>query len=233
MLFHPPLATGVLLRRYKRFLADIRLADGSTLTIHCPNTGSMRSCSSPGSMAAYSNSSNPNRKYPHTLEMVHTGKTWVGVNTARTNSLVAEAIEEKRIAEFSDAGKLRREVAVSKGTRLDLAFEQNGRTTYVEVKNCSLVEDGVAMFPDAVTERGTKHLQELLALAENGHRACIFFLIQRSDCDSFRPASHIDPLYSKTLQEAAARGVMILAYQARVSPASIEITRRLPCHLAI
>lgn len=233
MLFHPTLPTGVLLRRYKRFLADIRLADGSTLTIHCPNTGSMRSCSSPGSMAAYSHSSNPNRKYPHTLEMVHTGTTWVGVNTARTNSLVAEAIEEKRIAEFAGAGNVRREVAVSKGTRLDLALEQSGRTTYVEVKNCSLVENGVAMFPDAVTERGTKHLRELLALAENGHGACIFFLIQRADCDSFRPASHIDPLYSKTLQEVAARGVMVLAYQARVSPASIEIVRRLPCHLAI
>jgi len=231
MHFNPALTTATLIRRYKRFLVDVELADGSTLTIHCPNTGSMRSCSSPGSPVAMSVSDNPKRKYPHTLEMVQSDGTWIGVNTGLTNRLVAEAIDSGKIAEFQEVSTIRREVKVSDSSRLDLAVSHGEMTTYIEIKNCSLVEDGRAMFPDAVTTRGTKHLQELMALAKEGHGACIFFLVQRMDADSFAPAAHIDPLYSKTLKEAADSGVMVLAYQAEVSPAGIDVVRPLPIEL--
>ncbi len=229
MIFTPPLTTATLIKRYKRFLVDVKLADGSTLTVHCPNTGSMRSCSSPGSRVAISESDNPKRKYPHTLEMVHNGNTWIGVNTSRTNGIVADAINDGCIEEFRQVESIQREVKVSSGSRLDLAVTHQGAVTYVEIKNCSLVEDGCAMFPDAVTARGTKHLQELMTLVENGKGGCIFFLVQRMDTDIFAPATHIDPLYSSTLQEAVKKGVTMLAYQAEVTPAGIKVIRNLPC----
>ncbi|WP_136798580.1 MULTISPECIES: DNA/RNA nuclease SfsA [Desulfosediminicola] len=231
MQFNPPLTTATLIRRYKRFLVDVELTDGSTLTIHCPNTGSMRSCSEPGSPVAMSISDNPKRKYPHTLEMVQNNGTWIGVNTGLTNRLVAEAINDGQIAEFDKVTAIRREVKVSSSSRLDLAVSHNEMTTYVEIKNCSLVENGQAMFPDAVTTRGTKHLKELMILSEQGHGACIFFLVQRMDTDSFAPAAHIDPVYSETLKEAVDKGVMILAYQAEVSPHGIDVIRKLPCEI--
>lgn len=231
MFFNPPLTTATFIKRYKRFLVDVKLDDGSILTVHCPNTGSMRSCSTPGSLVAISRSDNTNRKYPHTLEMVETNSTWVGVNTARTNALVAEAIAEGRIDEFQDIDSIRQEVKVSDKSRLDLAVYRNQAVTYIEIKNCSLVENGCAMFPDAITERGTKHLHELMTLHSDGHGTCIFFLVQRMDTDCFAPAGHIDPIYSNTLKEASQRGVLVLAYQAIVSPAGIEIVRKLPVAL--
>jgi len=231
MFFNPPLATAVLVQRYKRFLVDVKLPDGQILTIHCPNTGSMRSCSTPGSLVAFSHSDNPARKYPHTLEMVQDRDVWIGVNTSRTNSIVAEALENGRIKEFQNITDIKREVTVTKGSRLDLAINRGGETTYIEVKNCSLVEKGRAMFPDAVTARGTKHLHDLMRLAGNGQGACIFFLVQRLDAESFAPAKHIDPLYSATLKEAASKGVTVLAYQAEVSLTGIEVVKKLPCDL--
>jgi len=231
MFFNPPLSTGTFIQRYKRFLVDVKLADNSILTIHCPNTGSMRSCSTPGSLVAFSKSDNKNRKYPHTLEMVQDNGTWVGVNTARTNSLVAEAIEHGTIREFADVHDIKREITVAKGSRLDLAVSHADQKTYTEIKNCSLVEGGCAMFPDAVTVRGTKHLRELITLVGKGKSACIFFLVQRKDAVRFAPADHIDPIYGDTLREAAATGVMVLAYQAEVSPTGIHVARRLPCDL--
>lgn len=228
MFFNPPLTTATLIKRYKRFLVDVKLEDGSILTLHCPNTGSMRSCSTPGSLVAFSQSTNPNRKYPHTLEMVRNNSTWVGVNTSRTNGLVAEAIAQGSIAELTKVQAIKREVKVSAKSRLDLAVSLKDTITYIEVKNCSLVEHGCAMFPDAITSRGTKHLHELIALAAAGKGACIFFLVQRMDAVRFAPAGHIDPLYTKTLREAARKGVMVLAYQAAVSPSGIEVARKLP-----
>ncbi len=231
MIFTPDLTTATLIKRYKRFLVDVKLFDNTTLTVHCPNTGSMRSCSTPGSLVAISESDNPKRKYPHTLEMVQDNSTWVGVNTSRTNGLVAEAIEQGRIAEFQQVESIKREVTVSKGSRLDLAVTHENSLTYVEIKNCSLVEENCAMFPDAVTARGTKHLQELMKLVDKGHKACIFFLVQRMDADHFKPAEQIDPIYANNLREAEAKGVMLLAYQAEVSPEKIEVVRKLPINI--
>jgi sugar fermentation stimulation protein A len=228
MQFPSPLTAGTLLKRYKRFLADIELADGDIITAHCPNTGTMLTCSTPGNPVRLSRSESPKRKYPYTLEMIQVGATWVGVNTARSNGLVAEAIKNGRIAEFGKIDTIKAEISLSRHTRLDLQIIQGDGSTYLEVKNCSLAIDGCAMFPDAVTARGTKHLHELVRLAGEGRRAAIFFLVQRMDAERFAPAVQIDPTYSLALRQALAAGVRVLVYQARVSPEGIEVVRPLP-----
>lgn len=231
MQFSSPLVHGTLIKRYKRFLADVRLENGEIITVHCPNTGTMLSCSTPGSRVCLSSSDNPKRKYPCTLEMVEDNSTWVGVNTSRTNGLVVEAIKKGGIAEFQDIHEVKTEIKTSDHTRLDLLVSHGSNSTYIEVKNCSLAIDGRAMFPDAVTARGTKHLHELTQLNSEGLSACIFFLVQRMDADRFTPATHIDSVYGETLLQAAKAGVMVLVYQAEVSPNGIEVVRQLPYSL--
>jgi len=231
MQFETPLQSATLVKRYKRFLADVTTAEGRKITVYCPNTGTMRSCSTPGSQVMLSTSPNLNRKYPQTLEMIRENDTWIGVNTGLTNTIVAEAIHEGRIKEFQNIDRITREIVTSKSSRLDLLLEQRDKKIYVEIKNCSLVEEGWAMFPDAVTTRGTKHLEELASLVEQGHQGVIFFCIQRSDADRFRPAAHIDPVYASTLAEVSNKGVQIIAYQAEVRPESISIRKAIPCFL--
>lgn len=228
MIFPKPLIAATLLRRYKRFLADVRLPDGTVLTVHCPNSGSMLGCAAPGIAACLSESDNPKRKYRHTLEMVKPEECWVGINTARTNDLVEEAFRQGLIEELTGCDKLRREVVSSPGSRLDFQMQEGDRPVFMEVKNCTLAENGNALFPDAVTSRGTRHLRELITLRESGARAIIFYLVQRTDTWRFTTAAHIDPLYAATCAEASKRGVEILAYQAEVTPASILVTGALP-----
>ena len=232
MQFKQDLQPGILIKRYKRFLADIELADKKVLTVHCPNTGSMLGCSEPGSPVMVSRSDNPGRKYPHTLEMVQAGSAWVGVNTSLTNKIVREALENRVVKEFGSLDLITQEVKTSAHTRLDFLLEREGSSIYMEVKSCSLAENRAAMFPDAVTVRGTKHLHELAALKKQGHRAAVFFCVQRQDADWFMPARHIDPVYAETLVRVASEGVMVLAYQADVNPKEIIITRKLPVKLA-
>ena len=227
-----PTRAGILLRRYKRFLADIRLEDGSTLTAHCPNSGAMLGCSTPGSPAIISRAANPLRKYPWTLEMVRENDTWIGVNTSRTNNLVREALENRTISDFGEMEAIVPEVKVSARSRLDFLLRAHGRDIYLEVKNCSLAKDGVAMFPDAVTARGTRHLLELEQLLTEGHQAAVLFCVQRADAQRFAPAAHIDLLYAETLARVHDRGVSVLAYQAEVRPREIRIVRKLPLTLA-
>jgi sugar fermentation stimulation protein A len=191
----------------------------------------MLSCSTPGSRVCLSRSDNPQRKYPFTLEMVEDNATWVGVNTARTNKLVVEALHKGLIAEIQEIIRVKTEVKTSAHTRLDLQVMQENTSTYIEVKNCSLAVERCAMFPDAVTARGTKHLHELIRLRGEGLKTCIFFLVQRTDADRFAPASHIDLTYSETLRQAAAKGVKILVYQAEVNPQGIDIIQPLPFSL--
>ncbi len=231
MQFETPLQPATLVKRYKRFLADVITEGGQEITVHCPNSGSMRGCSTPGSPVMLSTSPNLKRKYPQTLEMIREGDTWIGVNTMLTNKIVAEAILEGRIKELRNIDTLTREVCTSKSSRLDLLLERGDEKIYVEIKNCSLVEDGWATFPDAVTARGTKHLNELAELVKKGHRGVIFFCIQRTDAEKFRPAAHIDPLYAQTLAEVDRKGVEILAYQAEITPESIIINTKIPCSL--
>ena len=228
MNFDTPLIHGTLIKRYKRFLADVKLDNNKIITAHCPNTGTMLSCSTPGSAVCLSTSDNPKRKYPHTLEMVQDNNTWVGVNTSRTNKLVIEAIEKGQILEFLEPDRVKAEVKTSPKSRLDLLVTRGDKDTYVEIKNCSLAIDGCAMFPDAVTVRGTKHLNELIRLKKKGFGSCIFFLVQRMDADKFAPAAHIDKVYARTIAEAVKEGVQILVYQAEVNPAGIQVVRSLP-----
>jgi sugar fermentation stimulation protein A len=228
MKFNQPLQAAILIKRYKRFLADIETEDGRLLTVHCPNSGSMRGCSTPGSEVMISRSDNPKRKYPHTLEMVKVKTGWVGVNTARTNHLAAEAFAKGMVAEIGTVDHIQREVKISSKTRLDFLLQKGAKKIYVEVKNCTLVENDVAKFPDAVTVRGTKHLRVLLSLKQAGFEAAVFFCVQRQDSHSFAAAHHIDPEYGGTLSLVHSRGVLVLAYEAEVTPRAIEIVGPLP-----
>lgn len=233
MQFGQTLQPGKLILRYKRFLADVAMDDGRLLTVHCPNSGSMSGCKEPGSRVLVSLAANPKRKYAHTLEMVRVGTTWAGINTARTNGLVAEAVSAGVVAELTGIETIRPEVKVSEKSRLDFLLTRGEEKIYVEVKNCSLALGRAAMFPDAVTVRGAKHLAELLALRRTGCRAVVFFCVQREDVDYFSPAEHIDPGYAQALREVAAQGVEVLAYGAVLSPEAITIVRPLPVRLGV
>lgn len=228
MKFNQPLIEGTLIKRYKRFLADVRLQTGETVTAHCPNSGSMKSVSQPGSPVMLSLSGNPKRKLKYTLELIRVSGNWVGINTVLPNRLVQEGIETSLIPELLGYSIIRREVNYGSSSRIDLLLESAANKCYVEVKNVTLKVGDTAIFPDSVTRRGQKHLRELMAMVREEHRAVIFFLVQRGDCIQMAPADSIDPRYGELLREAHAGGVEILVYQARVSPQGIQITRRLP-----
>lgn len=225
------LLPGRLKKRYKRFLVDVALADGSQVTAHCPNTGSMRGCLAEGNPVLLSRSDSPARKYSLTLEMIQVNGFWVGVNTARSNHLVREAIDSGVVMDFGRVSGVQPEVRVSEKSRLDFLLHRGSEKIYLEVKNCTLVEGQTAMFPDAVTSRGTKHLLALAELAQQGHGAAVLFCVQRMDGESFAPAVHIDPVYARTLAAVAGQGVMVLAYQALVGPREIRLTHALPVRM--
>lgn len=231
MKFSQPLISGRLIKRYKRFLADIELEDGVIVTTHCPNSGSMLSCDIPGSPVKLSYHDNPNRKYPFSWEMVKANNTWIGINTMLPNKLVSEFILKGLIPELVGYEKIITEKKVSQHSRLDLMLEKENEQCYIEIKNVSLVQEGIARFPDAVTKRGAKHLRELIKLKEEGFRAVIFFLIQRQDGKYFMPANDIDPEYGRTLKEAHSKGVEILPYRAIVNPEEIRIDKKLEFYL--
>lgn len=231
MRFRPRLIRGTLIQRYKRFLADVRLENGETVTAHCTNTGSMLGCKAPGSAVYLSRSDNEKRKLAYTWEMIRIGGNWVGINTFHPNRLVADAVESGVIRELRGYKTIRREVKVSAHSRLDLCLEGRNGACFVEVKNVTLAVAGVAAFPDAVTERGTKHLKELMRLRRKGHRAVVVFVVQRSDCNYFRPADEIDAVYGRWLRRAVETGVEALPYRAEVTPREIVLTTRLPTKL--
>ena len=188
----------------------------------------MRGCSTPGSPVIISKSDNPRRKYAWTLEMVQANNVWIGVNTAMTNKIVREALENGTIDDFGRIEAVQSEVKVSARSRLDFLVQTATGPVYIEVKNCSLVEGNKAIFPDAVTSRGTKHLQELDRLRREGVQAAVLFCIQRADGICFRPAHEIDPVYAATMYEVLKNGVHVLAYRATVVPESVTITGKLP-----
>jgi sugar fermentation stimulation protein A len=230
MKFAAPLVEGRLVRRYKRFLADVELAAGGAVTAACPNTGSMMGCCEPGSRVWLSESDSPTRKYRHTWEIVESADVLVGINTGLPNRLVREAIEGGVIGELAGYGSIRPEVAFGEErSRVDLLLEDAVRPAcYVEVKNVTAAVTGrIALFPDAVSERGAKHLRELVRLKAQGLRAVLVFCVQRGDVDEVRPADAIDPVYGRTLREAIAAGVAVMAWRAKVTPREIAIASRL------
>ncbi len=233
MRFPAPLINGILIQRYKRFLADVRLADGTSVTAHCTNTGTMMGCQTPGSAVYISSCNGQRRRLAYTWEMIRINGSWVGINTLHPNRLVAEAVEAGTIRELRGYDSIRREVCTRDGTRLDICLEGSQGLCFVEVKNVTLAIDGIAAFPDAVTARGTKHLRELIRLKRKGHRAVVLFVVQREDCSSFRPADEIDHDYGRWLRRAARAGVEVLPYQARVTPEEIVLTSRLETQLGL
>jgi len=228
MRFEPPLLGGHLVRRYKRFLADVVLDDGRELTVHCPNPGSMKSLVRDGARVYVSDSENPGRKLRYTWELVRVGRHWAGVNTMRTNAIVGEALRKRRIPELAAYGDIRAEAPMGERRRVDFLLTQGGRRCFVEVKNVSLAEDGVARFPDSVTSRGRAHLLELRREVEEGNRAVMLYLVNRGDCGTAGPADGIDPAYGETLREVIASGVETLAYRAKVGTREIRVDRRIP-----
>ena len=231
MRFPSPLINGTLIQRYKRFLADVRLADGTIVTAHCTNTGSMIGCKAPGSAIYISRSANQRRRLAYTWELIRVNGHWVGINTLHPNRLVVEAIEAGALHELQGYRSIRREICTRQGTRLDVRLEGKDGFCFVEIKNVTLAIDGTAAFPDAVTARGKKHLRELIRLKRQGYRAVLLFVIQRDDCNSFRPADEIDQEYGRWLRRAARAGVEVLPYQARVTPQEIVLTTRLETRL--
>ncbi len=231
MKISPPFEKATLLKRYKRFLADIRLDSGELLTIHCPNTGSMKNCWAPETPCWFSRSNDPKRKLPGTLEVTTTVDGYLtGVNTQRPNKLVREAIENGTIVELQGYDNIRPEVKYGdENSRIDLLLTRGEQRCYVEVKNTTLgVGNGRVLFPDAVTTRGAKHLRELMGMVQLGHRAVLVFCVQHTGAETIGPADQIDPVYGATLREAIAVGVEVLAYGCQLTPGQIVIDRKLP-----
>jgi len=235
MRFATPLTEGRLIRRCKRFLADIALPNGTEITAHCANPGAMTGLNMPGLAAFLSYHDKPSRKLKYSLELVQLPDgTFVGINTSHPNHLVEEAITDGTIAELAGYANLRREVRYGKNSRIDILLEDGNRPPcYVEVKNVHLTRpDGphptAAEFPDSVTARGAKHLREMSDMVSQGARAVMVYLVQRADNDHFRIAADIDPTYAETLAEAREAGVETVCYACRVSPAGITVEKSLP-----
>ncbi|NIQ95699.1 MAG: DNA/RNA nuclease SfsA [Desulfuromonadales bacterium] len=225
-----PLIEARLLRRYQRFLADVELSDGTVVTAHTPNTGSMKQCAVPGHAVLISQSDNPARKLRYTLELIRVNGYWVDTHTHRTNRVVEEGLRQGAIAGLSGY-----EVVPEYrfgGSRIDFHLQNEREKVLVEVKNVTLCcTSELACFPDAVTTRGQKHLRELLAAKQEGYRAVIFFLVQRGEAKAFAPADEIDPEYGRLLREVAAQGVEVLAHKSVVTPEENRVGARIPVFL--
>ncbi len=224
-----PLFHGRLVRRYKRFLADVVLDDGRELTVHCPNSGAMTGMCAPGSRVLVSDSGNPKRKLRLTLERVRAGRAWVGVNTMLPNRIAREGIEKGRGPGLAGYETVRSEVVLEEGSRIDLRLDAADRPPcWVEVKSATLREGRTALFPDAVTVRGRKHLDALLRAVGRGDRAVMLYVVSRGDCDAFGPADGVDPEYGAALRHAAAGGVELLAHSVRMRASSALLSAALP-----
>lgn len=230
MHFPSPLIPATLERRYKRFLADVVLDDGARLTAAVPNTGSMLGLQAPGSRVWLSTSANPKRKYPHTLEIVEADGTLVGVNAGLPNRIAEEAIREGLVPELSGYDRLKREQNYGRNSRIDILLDDPARgIAYVEVKNVHLVRRaGLAEFPDSITQRGVKHLDELTNMVEAGHRGAMLFVVQRADCDRFAICRDLDPAYAAAFDSARRRGVEAWALRCQITDDSIVADRLIP-----
>jgi sugar fermentation stimulation protein A len=225
---------GRLVQRYKRFLADVVLDDGRAVTATCPNTGSMMGLTAPGSIVWLSESNSPTRKYAHTWEMIETdlgkGPTLVGINTSHPNKIVEEAIKAGTVKEVAGYAGLRREVKYGLNSRIDLLLEDTAKgICYVEIKNVHLSrKQGLAEFPDSVTERGAKHLAEMAAMVAAGHRAVMLYLVQRQDAKKLSIAEDVDPGYAAAFAKARTTGVEAVAYRCALSPDEIRLDKAIP-----
>jgi sugar fermentation stimulation protein A len=226
----PPLTSGRIKLRYKRFLADVELGNGETVVAHCPNTGSMNSCWQVDAPVELSHSDNPKRKLRWTLERVDMGRGWVGVNTSRVNAVIAEGIGKQLITPLTGYSELKREPAFNiegyAGSRFDMLLSGHPKLAdaYVEVKNATLLDGDQVTFPDAVTQRGRKHLHLLREAVRLGYRAAVVFAINRPEGSAFAPAWDIDPEYAQSLEEVAEAGVLVIAVRLQHTRTAIEVT---------
>ena len=230
MDFKEPLTHGRLIKRYKRFLADVKLDDGKEVTAHCTNSGSMKSCLEEQAEVYLTPVDDPNRKTKFTWEMIKIDGSWVGINTNVPNRLAYEAIRDSEIEQLRGYTHVRKEVTFE-NSRFDVFAENEQEKAFIEVKNVTLKEGRYALFPDAVTKRGKKHLESLVRVKEQGMRAVMLYIIQRMDVEVFAPAWEIDTEYAHTLKEAHQRGVEIIPLQAEVNPERIKIAGELPFEL--
>ncbi len=225
MIFSTPLQKGRLIKRYKRFLADIELDSGKLITAHCPNPGAMQGLDSPDTPVWVSESPNPSRKLPFTWEMAEVEGVYVGMNTSHPNGLVCEALQAGGIFDLQGYTTLRREVAYGKNSRIDILLDPP--LTYVEVKNVHLKRGKNAAFPSSPTVRGAKHMRELAEMVQLGHSAYVIYVVQRNDCEAFELAHDIDPLYGREATLAFEKGVKPLVYACDVSPKGITLAHSL------
>ncbi|WP_261815913.1 DNA/RNA nuclease SfsA [Vibrio gallicus] len=234
MEFSPTLQRGILLKRYKRFLADLTLESGELRTIHCANTGAMTGCAQPGSRVWFSTSDNPKRKYPNSWEITETDEGHkICVNTIRANTLAVEAIQLGLIPELRNYTDLKTEQKYGQeNSRIDILLtDQNRQNCYVEVKSVTLLTDqssGLGQFPDSVTTRGQKHLRELTELVKNGQRSVLLFIVLHSGIEKVSPAHHIDEQYTELLKQAQKFGVEVLCYKAKIEVSGMEVCNKLP-----
>lgn len=226
MKFSSPLTEGVLVQRYKRFFADVRLGSGKVVVAHCANSGSMMNVKAPGSKVWLSPNPNPKAKLDWRWEMIEIGGHKVGINTMHPNRIVEEAAREEKIPELQGYKEVKREVKYGTNSRIDLLLEGPG-LCFVEVKNVTLKRGSLAQFPDAVTTRGTKHLNELSSEVKKGNRAVMLYLVQRADCEAFSIAADIDPVYAQTLEKAMKSGVEAICYQCALDESEIRLDRPL------
>lgn len=230
MNFSSPLIRGTLIKRYKRFLADVELEDSQVVTAHCPNTGGMTGCAEPGYTVFLSESNNPKRKLKYTWEVAKTfDDHFIGINTHNANKLVAEALNNKVIEEFSDISDWKAEVTPpTANSRFDFALTRNHAIEYMEVKSVTLADGHQGYFPDAVTQRGAKHCLELARLAHEGVKTTLLFCVQHTAITSVRIAEQIDPHYAESVATAARAGVNIVAMACAINEQKIEVNQSLP-----
>lgn len=227
--FESPLIEAVLIKRYKRFLADVKLGNGELITVHCPNTGSMTNCAQPGWKVMLSKSANKKRKYAHTWEVAINDKGhWIGINTNNANKIVKAALQKRKIIELAEYSQIVPEYKVG-NSRIDFFMLGDGMPNcYLEVKSMTLCENSLGLFPDAITQRGTKHANELAELAKAGHKAVLLFCAQHSGISEFNIASHIDEKYAYAVSEAQKVGVEVICYGCNFSSDFIELAQSIP-----
>ena len=230
MKFHAPLIKGQLVKRYKRFMADVRLENGVVVTAHCANSGSMLSVNEPGAEVWLSPAKNPDRKLKFNWEMIRIKRSLVGINTQHPNTLVAEVLAAGKVPTLTGFENLRREVKYGKNSRIDVLLEMaDGQHCYVEVKNVTMRRDltkgAPAEFPDGVTARGAKHLVELSDMVKQGHRAVMFYLLQRGDANRMTISRDIDPNYGEVLDNARRAGVEVVAFNCKLTSKAITVAK--------
>ena len=227
MEFTKSLIKGKLIKRYKRFFTDVKIAK-EIVTAHCPNTGSMSGLLKKGNKVWLSKSNNPKRKLKYTLQIIQSKKSKVGVNTHLSNKIVLHALENNLIKEFKNLTQIRSEVKFGQATRFDFLIHKKNYKAFIEVKNVTMMRKSrIAEFPDAVTERGAKHIKELIKASKNGYKIFVFFIVQREDCDQFKVADDIDPEYSKLISKAVKKKLKILCYDCKFSLKGIKVNKKI------